>query len=347
MIDEKRRYFIKAAGIAGASLLLSNIIPCRGLATTDKNIYKGVTYLPPAYRGLRYGIDGFIENLKQNAPDGMKIHFFDSGTLMKADAQLPALREGTIQFMFHATTYISQEFPILGVTGLPGVCEHLYEHGERVAMESPLWKLINDELAKDNLFMLTIGGGVVEPEYIWSKEKKITHLAEIKGSRCRVVGYEATEFLKGFGAIPVRIPSSQTYLALQRGTVDSVLVPINTVIARNLQEQLKFCFKLPVTAVAVGIFMLKSTWDKMPTPKKDVIWQAGKWYDHNQAQVGYKKIPQEQYWPIIKDAGIEISHPLDEDQDAFLRQAQPIWEWWKNQINVSVGQKAIDLARGN
>ncbi len=109
---------------------------------------------------------------------------------------------------------------------------------------------------------------------------------------------------------------------------------------------------IDVTIVAIKITVhdtcsLKSTWDKMPTPKKDVIWQAGKWYDHNQAQVGYKKIPQEQYWPIIKDAGIEISHPLDEDQDAFLRQAQPIWEWWKKQINVSVGQKAIDLARGN
>ncbi len=346
MIDKKRRQFIKTAGISGASLLLSGFVPFRGLALADKPVYKGVTYLPPAYRAIRYGIDGFVNHLKQNAPAGMKIQFFDSGTLMKADAQLPGLKKGTIQFMFHSTTYISRYFPILGIAGLPGVCEHLYEHGERVAMESPLWKLINDELAKDNLFMLTVGGGVAEPEYIWSREKKITRLEEMKGNRCRVVGYEAAEFLKSFGAITIRIPSSQTYLALQRGSVDTVLVPINTVIARNLQEQLRFCFKLPVTAVGVAIFLLKSTWDKMPEPERAAIWQAGQWYDLHQARMGYKKIPKEQYWPIVENAGIRIYEPLDEEQDALLRQAQPIWEWWKNKIGDPVGRKAIDLARG-
>ncbi len=346
MIDERRRQIIKAAGITGASLLLSSLVPFRGLATTHKSVYKGVTYLPPAYRGLRYGIDGFIDKLKQKAPADMQIQFFDSGTLMKADAQLSGLKKGAIQFMFHSTTYISNDYPILGITGLPGVCEHLYDHGERVAMESPLWRLINDELAKDNLFMLTTGSGVVEPQYIWSKEEKITQLAELKGRRCRVVGYAASEYLKSLGAITIRIPSSKTYLALQRGAVDTAVLAINTVVARNLQEQLHFCFKLPVTAVSVGVYLLKSTWDAMPKSEKAAIWQAGQWYDRQQALVGYKKIPQEEYWPIIKNAGIQIYHPLQEEQSTFLSQSKPIWNWWKDQVGVKVGQKAIDLARG-
>ncbi len=346
MVDPSRRRFMQKVGLGTTAFMLSGITPFERLVFAREPVYKGVTYLPPAYRAIRYGIDGFIEELRQQAPESMEIEFFDSGTLMKADAQLPGLKEGAIQFMFHSTTYISRYYPILGITGLPGICEHLYEHGERVAMESPLWNLINDELAKDNLFMLTVGGGLVEPEYIWSKEKKITRMTELKGSRCRVVGYEATEFLKSFGAMPIRIPSSQTYLALQRGLLDTALAPINTVIARNLQEHLKFCFKLPVTAVGVAIFLLKSTWDKMPAAEKDALWEAGQWYDRHQAKIGYKKIPQEEYWPIVKNAGIEISHPLPEEQDIFLRQAKLIWEWWKNQVNGQVGRKAIDLARG-
>ncbi len=345
-MNKKRRQLIKAAGISGISFLLSGIGPYRELARAGKPVFKGVTYMPPAYRALRFGIDGFVEELKQNVPDGMKIDFYDSGTLMKADAQLSALKEGAIQFMFHATTYISQFFPILGITGLPGVCEHLYEHGERLAMESPLWKIINEELAKDNLFMLTVGGGLLESEYIWSREKKITRLSDLKGSRCRVVGYEASELLKKLGAIPIRIPSSQTYLALQRGSVDTLIASINTVIARNLQDQLRFCYKLPVTAVGVAIFLLKSTWDAMSEPEKAALWQASQWYDQNQGKNGYKKIPNEQYWPVITNAGIQIDEPLIEEQDIFLRQAQPIWDWWIKQVGDSTGRKAIDLALG-
>ena len=86
--------------------------------------------------------------------------------------------------MRHLVSYITRSFKILGVTGLPSLVEELYEHGDRMRMESPLWKLVNDRLAKDNLFMLTQGGGVIEPEYIWSSEsKKIASLKDLQGKK--------------------------------------------------------------------------------------------------------------------------------------------------------------------
>ena len=66
---------------------------------------------------------GFVNQLKKHRIS-MKIDFFDSGTLVKTDEQVPALRAGTIQFMFHTTSYITRTFPILGITGLPSLCDH-------------------------------------------------------------------------------------------------------------------------------------------------------------------------------------------------------------------------------
>ena len=109
---------------------------------------------------------GFVERLQQNAGDALAVEFYDSGTLVKADEQVSALRAGTIDFMFHTSSYITRSFEILGITGLPSLVEDLYEHGERIAMETPLWELINEELAKSNLFMLSAGGGIFEPEYV-------------------------------------------------------------------------------------------------------------------------------------------------------------------------------------
>lgn len=333
--------------MGGATILFTGFAPAKLAAGRPKSTCKGVTYLTPAYRALRHGVDGFIERLTRNAPSDIQVQFFDSGTLMGADAQMPELKKGTIQFMFQATTYISKAFPILGITGLPGVCDQLHEHGERLAMESPLWKLINNALAKDNLFMLTVGGGVTEPEYVWSREMRITDMDDLRGRRCRVVGHEAARFMEQAGATVVRIPSSQTYLALQRKSVDSALLAINTVMARNLQEQLHYCFKLPVTSVGMAVFLLKDKWDQMPSGARDAFWRAGRWYDDQQGRTGYKQIPREQYWPVIKKAGIQVSVPSAEDQDRFTRRTRPIWAWWKARVGEAVGSQAIALAQGD
>ncbi len=346
MANPSRRRFLKKFGLGTAALMLSGIGPFERFVLADNPAYRGTSFLPPAYRAIRYGIDGFVENLKQHAPSSMTIEFYDSGTLMKADAQLPGLRVDTIQFMFHSSTYIADEFPILGIIELPGICNHLHEHGDRIAMESPLWKLINDELAKDNLFMLSAGGGIIEPEYIWSSDTKVASLSDLDGKKCRIVSPVATELLKRFGVTGVRLPSSKILLALQRRSIQAVLSPVNTVVARNLQSHLRFCYKLPVTGATHGIFLLKDKWDQMAEKDKAAFWQAGLWYDQNQGKIGYEKIPQEQYWSTITKAGIEIIRPTKKERELFVKNAQPNWLAWKNQVGETVGQRAINLALG-
>ncbi|MCP4749200.1 MAG: twin-arginine translocation signal domain-containing protein [Desulfobacteraceae bacterium] len=341
-----RRRFLEKSAWAGAMVALTGLRPFAANLFADVRTYRGNSFLPPAYRAIRFGIDGFVENLKQVAPEGMGIEFFDSGTLMKADAQLPGLRVGNIQFMFHSSTYIADALPILGVIELPGICEHLYEHGERMAMESSLWNLINDQLAKDNLFMLSSGGGIMEPEYIWSSSTKVTSLSDLNGKRCRIVSPVADELLKRFGVTGMRLPSSKILLALQRRSIDAVLAPVNTIVARNLQEHLRYCYQLPVTGATHAVFLLKDYWEQMPESHKAAFWQAGKWYDENQAIMGYKKIPIEQYWATLEKAGIQIVRPTSEEQSVFVKNAKPNWQAWENLVGESVGRRAIDLALG-
>jgi TRAP-type C4-dicarboxylate transport system substrate-binding protein len=213
-------------------------------------------------------------------------------------------------------------------------------------MESALWTLINDQLAKDNLFMLTAGGGIMEPECVWSGKLKVASLEDLKGKHCRVVSYEATEALKSFGVAGVRVPSSETYLALQRGTVDAAVANISTIVGRKLYEPVKYCYRIPVTAFTISVFFLKDKWDKLPDKEKAVFWEAGKWCDANYAGTVNKKFYLDQYWPIIKKAGIEVAAPTGADLNTFEEKSQPIWKWWKNQVGAQVGQKAIDLALG-
>jgi TRAP-type C4-dicarboxylate transport system substrate-binding protein len=340
-----RRDFIKAAGIGCGAVAIGGVPGVFGVARAA-DTFTGVTYLTPAYKALMWGINGFNDRLKKGAGDLFKVDFHDSGTLMKADEQNAALRARTIQYMFHTTSYITRSFKVLGITGLPSLVEQLYEHGDRIKMESPLWKHINDRLADDNIFMLTAGGGILEPEYIWSGSKKIGSLADLKGKRCRVVSYEATEALKAFGVAGTRVPSSETYLALQRGTVDGAVANISTVMGRRLHEQLKYCYQLPVTGFTISIFLLKDFWEKMDEKTKAVFWDAAKWFDENYASHINNEFYKNQYWPEITKGGLEIITPKTEELTEFESKAKPIWDWWKKEVGEEWGQKAIDMALG-
>lgn len=338
-----RRNFMALTGSLAAGSAL-------GLSTTGASAAEtltGVTYLPPSYTALSVGSNGFVEYLKKNAADAVNVEFYDSGRLLKADEQLPALRSGTIDFMFHTSSYVTRSLPILGITGLPGIVDDLYANPDRIAVGSPLFDLINEELAKNDLYMLSMGGGLLEPEYIWStKAAPIRNLDDIDGKRIRVVSFEATKAIETLGGAATRIPSSELYLALQRGTVDAAVANISTIIGRSIQEQVAQVYRIPVTGYGIGVFVDTRRWKDMSQEVKDAMTAAAKWFDENSASTANNKIYGEEFWPMIEEAGIEIIEPDDAATQRFTEISQDVREAWIQEVGEEVGQKAIALATG-
>ncbi|MDT8894866.1 TRAP transporter substrate-binding protein DctP [Halomonas sp. I1] len=342
-----RRQVLKYGTFASAS---ATLLGTRGLLAPQAHAattMTGVTYLPPSYKALTYGSSRFVEMLKENGGDALSVDFYDSGQLLKADEQLPALRSRSIDFMFHTFSYITRSVPILGITGLPGVVGELYRHPERLKLGSPLMNLINEELAKENLYLLTSGGGILEPEYIWSTAASpIRRLEEVRGKKVRIVSFEATKALETYDIGATRIPSSETYMALQRGTVDAGVFNISTIIGRSLQEQLKYCYRLPMTGFSVAPFMLRDTWEGLDDETRSVLEQAINWYDENFIKHCNDDIYANEYWPQVQEAGVEIIEPSAEEVETFNASVKDVWNHWKGEVGQDVGERAIALALG-
>lgn len=340
-----RRQFLKTGAMLGAGLGMIGNAPFMVVAQA-KERFTGVTYLPPSYTGLMWGMQGFVDRLKKKAGDSADVEFYHSGQLVKADEQVPALRSGSIQWMFHTSAYINRSFPIMGVFGLPSLVGELYDNPSRLKIGSPLFNLINEQLAKQNLIMLSSGGGVAEPEYIWSGKTPVKSVADLKGKKIRVVSFEASEAMKLLGVAPVRLKSSETYLALQRGTVDAAVANISTVVGRRLDEQLKYCLTLPVTSYSIAIFMLKSTYEKLDPKLKAALDESSKWYDEHHIKHLNDDVYPNDYWPRMKKAGIERIAPDDAGKAKFRDVSKETWAIWKKEVGEAVGDKAIQLIQG-
>ncbi|TCP61860.1 TRAP-type C4-dicarboxylate transport system substrate-binding protein [Rhodovulum bhavnagarense] len=342
-MTQTRRHFLQtgAAMAGGTALLGLGAGPARAETTLT-----GVSYLPPSYKALSYGSAGFVERL--NASDAVAVDYYDSGKLLKADEQLPALRAGTIDFMFHTSSYITRSVPILGITGLPGIVEALYENPGRIAKGSPLFDLINAELAKEGLYMASMMGNILEPEYIWSTQAAPIHsIAEISGKKVRVVSFEATKVIEDFGGASVRVPSSELYLALQRNTVDAAVANISTIIGRSLQEQIDFVYKLPMTGFGIGLFLTTKRWDGLGTDEKAAFDEAAAWFDENGAAYSNNTIYPDEFWPMIAAEGIEVIEPSADDLAALDAAASEVRTAWINEVGTEIGERAIALALGD
>lgn len=339
----RRRFVRNSLAILGTPALGASLATRTARAADEM---KSVIYFTPTYIGIIRGARGFVEQFNGKT-SGRKLKLYESGQLLKADQQLPGLRAGNIDLMFHATSYITRSLPILGVLGLPGVVDELYGHPERLRIGSPLFNLINEVLAKDNLYMLSCGGGVLEPEYIWgNKDTPIRSLADLDGKKMRIASFEATELLGKYGVTSVRVTSAETYVALQRGTVQAATANIATVAGRSLQEQLSFCYKMPTTAYDVAPFMLKSTWDKLDAATKTAFQEAAAWYDDNMVEYCNHTVYPQTFWPKVLGAGIQVTEPSQKDLADFHQKAQAVWGSWKDSVGGGAGARAIDLAMG-
>lgn len=338
-----RRKFLAATGALSAGAAF-------GLPTGSaraQQMLTGVTYLPPSYEDLAFGSQGFVDYVNEKHGDTVKIDFYDSGRLLSADEQLPALRSGNIDFMFHTTSYITRSLPILGVIGLPGVVGPLYDNPDRLKRGSPLFELMNQELKKQGLTALSFGGGIMEPEIIWSTGNPgIRTLEDIDGKRVRVVSFEATKAIEDFGGAAVRIPSSELYLALQRGTVDAAVATISTINGRSIQEQVKQALRIPVTGFAIGIFVQTDRWEAMDDGVKSAMTEAAEWFDTHSAKAANEDYYTKQYWPKFKELGIEVIEPDQATLDRFATVSENVREAWIGEVGEEVGKKAIALAMG-
>ena len=341
MTTDRRKFLQSSAALFGASLGFG-LSAGAALAETKMT---GVSYLPPSYKALSYGSAGFVERL--NASDAVTVDYYDSGKLLKADEQLPALRAGSIDFMFHTTSYVTRSIPILGITGLPGVVDALYENPDRLKKGSPLFTFINEQLAEEDLYMVSMMGNILEPEYIWSTEAApVRSLDDLDGKNLRIVSFEATKVVEGFGAAAVRIPSSELYLALQRNTVDAAVANISTVVGRSLQEQIDHVYKLPMTSFGIGLFVITDKWASMGEAEKAAFEDAAMWFDEHGAEHSNNSIYPDEYWPMMEKEGIEVIEPSEDDIAKLNQFAENVRQAWIEEVGKEVGERAIALALG-
>lgn len=228
----------------------------------------------PATHGNTILATEWAKEIEKRTNGAVKINMFPGATLTPADQCYDGVVKGISDIGMSVLSYTRGRFPLTEVIDLPlgyknglqatKLCNAYYE------------KFTPKELA-DVKIMYLHGHG----PGLLSTKKPVEKMEDLKGMKIRCSGSNA-KIVAALGATPVAMPQTETYDALQKGVVDGVLSPIETLKGWKFAEVVTSTTLDYGAAYSLAFFvaMNKKKWDSLPKETQAIIEQINKeWID--------------------------------------------------------------------
>jgi len=213
---------------------------------------KMVTFLPKDDVNLT-AWRAFVDEVNKQSKGEVVIKFIGGPEAVPAFKQFEAVRTGVVDLIFVAESYYGG-----AVTGAA------YTHLSRITppeeRKSGYYDLRVDLLKKHNLFYLG------RPEHgVWFHlftNKPVKRPQELAGQKIRTSAtYEP--FVKTLGAVPITLPGSEVYTALERGVVDGYAWSVLGNISMGWPEVCKNIVEPKLYSMNLEALVNLDTWNKL------------------------------------------------------------------------------------
>ena len=215
----------------------------------------------------------FAAEAERRTKGKLKFSIYAGSSLMKSEAQIPALAKGGLDMSLVPLTYAGAEFPEVNIALMPGLVTS-YEQGYA-------WK--NAEIGKEFQRVLA-DKGIVILSWIWqaggvaSRGKAIVEPEDAAGLKVRGGSREMDMILKEAGASVVDMPSDEIRKAMQQGQLDAAMTSSSSLISFRLDEVSK---SLTTARGGAYWFMLepllmsRAAFDKLPREQQAILMAVG------------------------------------------------------------------------
>ena len=114
----------------------------------------------------------------------------------------------------------------------------------------------------------------VVPFYMWTK-KPVHSFEDMKGLKIRAHGGLVPHIVKNLGVSPVTMPSTDVYMALERGVIDGAIRNLASYNVFKEFEFAKYGISSPATWASTILFISLKSWNKLNETEQKVLFEAG------------------------------------------------------------------------
>jgi len=299
-------------------------------------------------RAFPEGMESGVKEVAAKTGGKFKIKLFYGEQLSKSKENLDGIKLGAFEAATFCAAYHPGKNAPLNVLDLPFLPIGNFAVQKKVHSAVYSHPAAKAALAKWNavLYMSNI-----LPLYEYMGKGKVpTSVADFKGKRLRALGGMGAA-ARLIGATPSTMPASETYTALQRGTVDAIGFPYSyTFAAYKLDEVADWVTtNMKLGTVNCPTVFSKAKYDKLPDQYKKLLDSLKNGaYDAIEAAYIEKDKKNEAKWSAANSKVKMIKIPDDQMAEFRKIAGKPVWDKWvvDNKDNLPA-QELLDLVIKN
>ncbi|ENM5775831.1 TRAP transporter substrate-binding protein [Vibrio mimicus] len=162
-------------------------------------------------------LQDFANNVKEKTDGRVAIKIYWSGALGEQEQYMPQIQNGVIGFGLLSSAALESVDSAFGVLNLPYMFRTLEEYGKTLNSDY----IQNDFFPRTKNYNIEILGYLSNGFRSFYTTKPIKQFSDLKRLKLRTIATNTyINMLELFGAVPVPIPFTEVYTAMQQGMVD-------------------------------------------------------------------------------------------------------------------------------
>ena len=315
---------LRTAAIAMGAVLVVGASSAEAQNVDGPNLFwKISTWGNP--RAFTAGLEHLAERVKEETGGKWQMRVFYGEQLSKAKENLDGLKANAFEAATFCNFYHPGKNPANMVTTMPFLPVKTWDDMARVRAGLYENDIIKDEMASWNAIYYA---STDLPQYnALGRGPAPTSPEDFDGLRVRAGG-GIGEALAKLGAVQQTMPATETYTALQRGTVDAIFLPYTYAHASYKLDEVAewFTANLSPGTSDCPIVLNKTAYDALPQQYKDLLAEI-----QPELLDVYRKAYEDadaKNLPRFKERLEEIVY-TDEQLAAFREAAgRPVWDEW-------------------
>jgi TRAP-type C4-dicarboxylate transport system substrate-binding protein len=281
-------------------------------------------------------IDEYAAAVGKRTQDNFKIVVSLGGELGINREELPrALASGRIQSASLPAGHVAGTFPFLNVFGLPFLISSL---DEGLKVGKAVKPITEREFKKVGIYPVAFF--VMTPVGLWSRVE-IKDLTTLGNLKVRAWDESTSDIVKALGGVPIIMPVTEVYTALQRGVIDAVLTGAPAMLNVSGQELCKFGYLVNLAPACVNIAHSIKAFEALPKEYQTVYLEEAKKFEEHMVKI--QPVENNKSLDRMKQAGVKLITPTSQDMGKVKDKVKFLWQRWADR-NGPVAAEAMKAA---
>ena len=293
------------------------------------------------------GADRFAELLQEKTDGAYDVRVFPNAQLSGGDQmrQAEMVGRGALDLVVTSAINVTPLVPEMAVFSLPYLYAD-YDQVDATTQGAPA-ELLEDILRDKGIEVLAWGeNGFRE---VTNNVRPIKSPDDMKGLNMRVAGPMYIDVMNALGANPQQMQWGETMTALQQGVVDGQENPIGAVIIpQQVFEVQKYLTTWHYSYDPIFLGVSTQVWEGLDGETQEAMRAAA-----TEAMEYQREITREgtaEGVAFLRDKGMEIYEPSEEELAAFREATQPAFDTWADKVGTEIVgsfRNAIDATATN